>query len=1055
MPVLAVLLVLAFTGVRQVDAALGRIEVPGHPSATMSDLFTWTPSDDTTRQSSQAWCVWFKGVKEQRPKQGTAEHPGPAALVDGCLEELGKPDKEPLGTPKSAADTRWLLRGYAALDTTFVILYVLLLARAVKVMRRRLNAVPQGAGWRNRAAAAAKGGPLKSGWLVWVPAVLLVLAEVTETVCQLVLANVSLKADTVNDLARSMAFATLVKWVATAVLALVLVALVAVAFTEQGRQWWRGLLRGLRVLRLQLAVAVLLLLLLTGLGTDQVQDALLGLLDTGWRTGGTLVAMTVLSLLLWRSVHRTLPPDNPRLADTQPWFYRRPPVYSVVVVGAILTTAGVRNWFPNLGGLGVVLLVVAALTWLAGNTPARARTSAPDQDQWNKTMLAWARLLAALPLLVVGVFAVRAAMATALVGPEAGRAQWLLVLGSGLALLALLWPALLGAADARTEIERPGQRLMWLYPVLAGLCVVVLFASVIHPLGLPVVIGPLATATFFLSLLLVVLNELQRWSERATPMACFSLLRLAHTPVFVLLAVWFFIGAQFDTEGHNAVRVRETKQKVNEGVTPKQALAQWAKANCALAGPRDKTPVRLVIVSASGGGIRAAYWTGAVLDRFFPPAAFPGPPHGTVPAEGDTAQGGDVPGGDGGLCHVSDGRTPVFAVSGVSGGSLGAVAWLSRTRTPAESPHKDAATSRAQLANSGGWYQDVFGADHLSAAVAWMLYVDIPREFIGFGGKDRAAVLEESWEDKQSKLGDLFYSTWQNTASSWTPLALLNGTAVESGCRVLTSPLEAGAFDRPIGSTSCVRRPEDAQPSDIELPGSPTLVDLREGFLCEKQDINRSTAALLSARFPYITPSGRLSACGEHSHGKGKQNDHLSVVDGGYIESTASLTAFDLHRLVKPLIDCHNLAYSKKRTQQECPAQGIPTRPIEEVFVQIDNGYDSVAATGPRPRPNELFVPPMGQRAVAATSGATARQRTFESIGCARYLRFANVRGPGTQAPLGWVMSDSAEADLDEQLNKLPQKPGTAAKAYTILKEQLDSAHARCVNQDIPPAGKP
>lgn len=98
-------------------------------------------------------------------------------------------------------------------------------------------------------------------------------------------------------------------------------------------------------------------------------------------------------------------------------------------------------------------------------------------------------------------------------------------------------------------------------------------------------------------------------------------------------------------------------------------------------------------------------------------------------------------------------------------------------------------------------HKEVFGHDHLSGAVAWLAYVDLPRAFIGFGGKDRAAVLEQSWEHRQKELKDPFYATWQTRTATagWTPLALLNGTAVESGCRVLTSPSSSAPSTGPSG----------------------------------------------------------------------------------------------------------------------------------------------------------------------------------------------------------------------------------------------------------------
>lgn len=263
--------------------------------------------------------------------------------------------------------------------------------------------------------------------------------------------------------------------------------------------------------------------------------------------------------------------------------------------------------------------------------------------------------------------------------------------------------------------------------------------------------GPLAVLTVFLSLALVLLNELQRWAELTTPVAGFRALGLSRTPVFALLVAWFVLASVFDTQGSHGVRVTESDDQppLRDRVELVAQFEKWMAANCATA-PADG-PLPLVVVAASGGGIRAAYWTGGVLDKLFPPTPVE-PPAGS-------------------RCARTDGRAPVFAVSGVSGGSLGAVSWLSRPRQADPRSHTR-----------------IFGTDHLSGALAWMTFVDLPRSFIGFHGKDRAAVIEESWERKQKELAQGFYATWQQPGTDWIPLALLNGTAVESGCRVLTSP---------------------------------------------------------------------------------------------------------------------------------------------------------------------------------------------------------------------------------------------------------------------------
>ncbi|MFE9240564.1 hypothetical protein [Streptomyces sp. NPDC007007] len=663
--------------------------------------------------------------------------------------------------------------------------------------------------------------------------------------------------------------------------------------------------------------------------------------------------------------------------------------------------------------------------------------------------LALARGLAALPLLVLGVFAIRSAVAPAIVGPRHGTAVALVALGLLAAAVGLLIPYVLKWVEDKCGWAKPpdAENCRHVpYYVLAGLfvafavaCVATIWADVTW--NVPAGVGPVAVLAGLLGVVLVALNEMQRWSERATPVAGFRLLKLERTPVFVLLLAWFVVASVMDREGNHEVRVRNEDEAnaphLADAVDLEAAFQSWAVANCATVpaspetqgSPSTSEPVPLVIVAASGGGIRAAYWTASVLDWLFPPGPV------TPPA--------------GSSCTPADGRAPVFAVSGVSGGSLGAMSWISR----AEADAKDAPTHR-----------EVFGQDHLSEVLAWLAFVDLPRAFFGFDVQDRAAVLEKSWERRQEELAEAFYATWQtlpkDTGTPWRPLAILNGSATESGCRVLTSPVRLGAYDLPVGATSCTQRPEalhwrNSAPSEEPGLGGPALIDLRAGFLCESADVNRSTAALLSARFPFITPSGRLTGdrCGH-------EEAAVSVIDGGYVDATGSLTAIDLHAKLGRLIACHNQRVAGgtgagtsagSAGVQNCkPGSGTATRPVRAVLVQIDNGYTSVASAPDPGRPRELLVPLKGKSAAVGSAEASVRQRALEAFGCDGYLTLANVRGPGAQAPLGWVLSRSAQQELDGQLVRLKGTgtetgPGSASPLST----RLATARAKCLSAGL------
>jgi hypothetical protein len=89
-------------------------------------------------------------------------------------------------------------------------------------------------------------------------------------------------------------------------------------------------------------------------------------------------------------------------------------------------------------------------------------------------------------------------------------------------------------------------------------------------------------------------------------------------------------------------------------------------------------------------------------------------------------------------------------------------------------------------------------------------------------------------------------------------------------------------------------------------------------------------------------------------------------------------------------------------------------RCVTPVFVQIDNGYqsDEIAPVGPT---GQLLAPAIGLSRAAAGYEAAARsasRRLFD-----HWFTITTRAHPGSQAPLGWVLSSDAQDDLASQLD--------------------------------------
>jgi hypothetical protein len=321
----------------------------------------------------------------------------------------------------------------------------------------------------------------------------------------------------------------------------------------------------------------------------------------------------------------------------------------------------------------------------------------------------------------------------------------------------------------------------------------------------------------------------------------------------------------------------------------RQQFARWVGTRqAAMASASAERPYPVFILAAEGGGIRAGYWTAAVLAEL----------EDRVP---DFA------------CHV-------FAISGVSGGSLGAATYAGLVADKASRGELDCArwfqrsdgpptpwpSQGAALAESPLLLARVtlaLGQDFLAPTLAGMLYPDLIQRFLPVSLlPDRANYLERSWEAAwtpdprpgpaaqplcsqagreggQSTCNWMrasFHELWRSARATTVPSLFLNTTEVETGRRLVMSNLRLpvsckGEAQGSFGEATDAFAP-DCRP-EAERPGEPQIA----------APIRLSTTAGLSARFTYVTPPARL------------QNG-VRVVDGGYYENGGILTAHDILR---------------------------------------------------------------------------------------------------------------------------------------------------------------
>lgn len=983
-PVLGVFALAAFVILLAVDASLGRIEVAERPTYVISAVHG--PSE-----AREAWCLWH--TYEYGAAVITRGADMRATRVERCLEAVSG-DRSALPQGDDTAST--VIRAYVWLDALFVVLYVPLVLFGLRAIGRRLpdTGFVQGL----KIAMAWPLGALLAG---------LVVAELAEATAYWTLASPRASAGSVALAGWLLAAATPAKWAAVGLIAAIGLASGAHLLTHETNTGTlgRGIARSLGLVRSQLVVTLIFVALISGIGNDQITDVLLRWADIKsahprtWPARMSAIAailgVFMLGLAIWRSVYRAA------LAEDEPHAPGRPVVLVLLTVAVVAVATGL-GW-ANLSGLAAVLAAIVCLSWIAGAAPwhirepdvagasdsealAGERGAALDTPTRNGVERL-GRILAGVPILAFGVALLRAAVPAMIVSPLARHPR---MIAAGI-VFTLLGAAFHWLLKPSLPTVGPYAKRHTVYKVLMAVTVAVYAAVIIGRHHVAVPLGSIALAAFFLIGVVGILTEAQRLSEITAPVAGLRLIGFRRTPVLGLLVAWFVIGSMLDAEGVHSVRMLPTGPGPQATLT--DAFSAWTDANCGYVADSAAGAVPMVFVAASGGGIRAAYFTAAVLDDLFPMTS------------------GD-PDGQAGVC-LPGSADPVFAASGISGGSLGIVQWLA---ADGHAPPLAAPQYVPSVAEGGRWYDTSLGADHLSAATAWLLYVDTPRAWLGYPWSDRAAMLEHSWELALPALNSGYLDSYglggaqdESMSAPWRPLALLNGTAVESGCRTVVAPIEVSNFDDSGASAFACRA---MPPSNVELPpGASALTDVVQHYVCHGQDVRYSTAALLSARFPGISPSGAMQHCSSDAR--------TYIVDGGYVEGTGSLTAVDLFEQVSPLILCHNLYVSAPTKRHAgCVKPGsehIPRRTIQPWFIQIDNGYLSEARRPAAGRPRELLVPPAAFFGAARTSASAARQRAVSAFGPSYVVRLANHPQPGVQAPLGWVLSSAAMTDLKRQ----------------------------------------
>ena len=323
--------------------------------------------------------------------------------------------------------------------------------------------------------------------------------------------------------------------------------------------------------------------------------------------------------------------------------------------------------------------------------------------------------------------------------------------------------------------------------------------------------------------------------------------RLSGIPILGLLVLWAIalaaIGINDDHQIRLAYEAGGSERLRIPRMTAGTAFAEWYRTRPNKQTYHDKNlRFPIYVVAAQGGGIYAAYHAAMFL----------------------AGLQDDCP----------SFRKHLFAISAVSGGSVGAAFFNALLKGE---PAQDAPCSADMPPTLSDRTERALKADLLAPLVAGLLVPDFVQRFVpyAFPQLDRARALERAfeatWERSQPRGGSnplaaRLAELWQ--AAGDEPALLMGTTEVTSGRLRVLAP-----FDLPS--------------KDFKLFGR------EQGY----DQLSLSTAAVLSARFPWITPSAWFP---ERRMRDGKpHDDKIRLVDGGIFENSGVAIALELIRALE------------------------------------------------------------------------------------------------------------------------------------------------------------
>jgi predicted acylesterase/phospholipase RssA len=431
------------------------------------------------------------------------------------------------------------------------------------------------------------------------------------------------------------------------------------------------------------------------------------------------------------------------------------------------------------------------------------------------------------------------------------------------------------------------------------------------------------------------------------------------SPVLVRLA-WLGLAALLVLSpiGREPLRFLEDQQLAENRPLPSEHFLMWLQARADAIdaiGADESYPV--FFVAAQGGGIRAAYWTStllAALEERYP---------------GFTEH--------------------VYAISGVSGGSVGAAVFAAMIRElPARRDRGCAPLVEAGVHGLRPCLAYVFKWDMLGPPIGALLFNDIP---FGWQQRRRARDLEQSLEYawvasvESRTFEEPLQNLWRGDAYR-IPSLILNSTSAQDGHRIVVSNLRAQG--------------ELTVEKDVEAQlGHP---------------VRLSTAAFASARFPIISPEATFTVT------DGPRTRLVRLVDGGYFNNAGTTSIASLLRVVLPKL--------------RAAKAGRRVKPIVLVLAS-----DAVEVESKPGFLQGSLAEAIGEPVAVLAQTGSAHEATYlreiaELIGREESIFHMRPKAGSKGVALGWLLSDATRCEMDRMVNYVVNESDESKVIATALR---------------------